>query len=917
MEHKHGVYDSDTHFSINAVTRQIRSDPKQKTVLMQNDHNSERFTFELPRIIEGHDMSLCNQVEVHYLNSDAKDKKSFHKGLYPVEDLQISPDDPEKVVCSWLISQNATQIVGKLSFRLRFKCVEDGVITYAWHTAIFADVSVSDGINADETFEMDYVDIIEQWKFALKKEVTDEVNAGVSEWAEIESGKVRGEMTAFSAQWNDALNVERKRIDNIVALPNGSTTGDAELMDIRVDADGETHDSAGTAVRSQVMKAREVISSLFEKKNNSNLFDPLSCVMDSGISGTSGKFVETLTHWRTKKLPTNGASSIVCNYAVYKWAFYDANGAFISTVLQTTSYIKPCSVPENAAFFAVQFQEHIISFSDRFNVCVLADVTIPGYMGGKYRLPTKMIDGEIPFLVGSIVEDGNNLFDPLACCDQRAMTDSGDYFASAGFWVSDCISVHGYQYITINAPYHKAVFYDLANAAIACVEAVMYSGISVPAGSHYVRFQFDESAYPFSDRFSVIVCGERNITDTKPRYMISQQSVDGLGILSGLVKTDENNLLDPAKCMSGKAFASATGIITKNEKFWTTDFIPAVGITDIVANVQIYKYAWLDANRNVLAVKEAAPEGAVFLLVQFEEATVPFDSRFDIVLCDSAKEISLVKPRYYITAGGANNEVDKMGQFKFSIPLTGTTYMSDHTFINGQLYVINASSDDHSEYAGVTVYDVDFDAERSQYVRAFKHNLGHANSIDYCAGNGCLILGDGSNNSTLPGYIFILPDAASKTTWEYNDCIVVDLSAENWGIKMNVVWGDYNHGEHNIAYVITNNNTNVHKILLTKTNGQFDGGYIVLDEWETDFVDVNQGAVYRNGKLYIGIGHSQIWALEYTLGAQGMVTKKQLKDVFYDASGNVLKNPFTEGITIEGDYLCIGSTDGAVLVYKM
>ena len=51
--------------------------------------------------------------------------------------------------------------------------------------------------------------------------------------------------------------------------------------------------------------------------------------------------------------------------------------------------------------------------------------------------------------------------------------------------------------------------------------------------------------------------------------------------------------------------------------------------------------------------------------------------------------------------------------------------------------------------------------------------------------------------------------------------------------------------------------------------------------------------------------------------AQGMVTKKQLKDVFYDASGNVLKNPFTEGITIEGDYLCIGSTDGAVLVYKM
>lgn len=258
MEHKHGVYDSDTRFSINSTTRQIKSDPKHKTTLMQNDHNSERFTFELPRYIEQHDMSLCNQVEVHYLNSDAKDKNSFRKGLYTVEDLQINPDDPEKVVCSWLISQNATQLVGKLSFRLRFKCVEDGVITYAWHTAINADISVSDGINADESFEMDYVDIIEQWKEAVRiefaqwhEETVAEMSDEITAWKEVESGKIRGEMTAFSAQWNDALNVERKRIDQFVALPEGSTAGDAELMDIRVGADGNTYDTAGEAVRGQ------------------------------------------------------------------------------------------------------------------------------------------------------------------------------------------------------------------------------------------------------------------------------------------------------------------------------------------------------------------------------------------------------------------------------------------------------------------------------------------------------------------------------------------------------------------------------------------------------------------------------------------------------------------------------------------
>ena len=265
MEHKHPVIDSDTRFIINPVTRQIRNDSNRKITLIQNDHNSERFTFSLDRIVEGHDMSLCNAVEVHYLNI-SKDGKTKNSGRYTIKDFQLDPEDNSKVIGSWLISNNATQLVGSLNFLVFFKCVEDGVITYGWHTAIHTGIFISDGINADELFEMEYVDIIEQWMESLRiqfsqweDETVARMNEDITAWKDVESGKVRGEMTAFSAQWNEALATERARIDNIVQLPEGSTTGDAELMDIRVGVNGTSYASAGTAVREQMKELSDSI----------------------------------------------------------------------------------------------------------------------------------------------------------------------------------------------------------------------------------------------------------------------------------------------------------------------------------------------------------------------------------------------------------------------------------------------------------------------------------------------------------------------------------------------------------------------------------------------------------------------------------------------------------------------------------
>ena len=75
----------------------------------------------------------------------------------------------------------------------------------------------------------------------------------------------KDEVTAQLAQKasKQELVVERSRIDGIATLAQGSTTGDAELMDLRVGADGVTYTNAGEAVRNQLKEINEDLGRVF------------------------------------------------------------------------------------------------------------------------------------------------------------------------------------------------------------------------------------------------------------------------------------------------------------------------------------------------------------------------------------------------------------------------------------------------------------------------------------------------------------------------------------------------------------------------------------------------------------------------------------------------------------------------------
>lgn len=159
MGHIHDVIDTDIHYKIDGISRTIINVNETKRQLVQYDHNSERLTFEIPRKVDGHDFSECNMVEVHFENVDVFEKNKS-SGIYIVDDLHVKEDDEETVVLSWLVSGDATEYVGTLNFIIRFACVTDGYVDYAWNTTVFKGISILSGLYNSDFIAREQYDII-------------------------------------------------------------------------------------------------------------------------------------------------------------------------------------------------------------------------------------------------------------------------------------------------------------------------------------------------------------------------------------------------------------------------------------------------------------------------------------------------------------------------------------------------------------------------------------------------------------------------------------------------------------------------------------------------------------------------------------------------------------------------------------
>ena len=207
MAHTHDVYDMENHFEINGSSRFIKETSETKLVVVQGDHKSEVLTFKMPRYIDGHDMTLCNKIRIHYINLDTKTNNKS-ADVYEVTDLTLCEECEDVLTFTWTIEAPATKYSGTLSFLVKFECTEGENVLYQWNTAKYVSVNVLAGIDNSEEFVEKYSNVLEEWYNELTRGADSIEELNQQALAEIELAKedakedIQGKADATMAEMN-------------------------------------------------------------------------------------------------------------------------------------------------------------------------------------------------------------------------------------------------------------------------------------------------------------------------------------------------------------------------------------------------------------------------------------------------------------------------------------------------------------------------------------------------------------------------------------------------------------------------------------------------------------------------------------------------------------------------------------------
>lgn len=328
---------------------------------VESDDGVKRLYFKCPRYHGEFDLSKF-KVNINYMNA-------LKLGdVYKVDDAVVSNGF---ITFSWLVGRYALMKEGQVLFNVCLKLVEgegeDAEVLKEFNTVPYK-VHVQEGLETTEQVVQRYPDLVETWQEELFGRFYGRIDDTLTIEGQAADAKKTGDnfkslatdISKVSTERAAEIAVERARIDQLSKLPNGSTAGDAELMDIRVGMNGVTYEDAGTAVREQIKDVNTRTNFMIGECNpldktydNYTLFEDTACDR-SGIFITSSGcttygFVAELDFyiWNEKQVGNESYLSI----ALYKGGS-PAERNFVSiarynrTINTLPTYDAPLYVPK-------------------------------------------------------------------------------------------------------------------------------------------------------------------------------------------------------------------------------------------------------------------------------------------------------------------------------------------------------------------------------------------------------------------------------------------------------------------------------------------------------------------------------------------------------------------------------------------
>lgn len=528
---------------------------------------------------------------------------------------------------------------------------------------------------------------------------------------------------------------------------------------------------------------------------------------------------------------------------------------------------------------------------------------------------------------------------------------------------------------------------ESATEAAASADAAQLSADAAQLSANASQLSAENSANSAEDSANSALEARETVADTNSQIALLQSRVDNI-IPEGTQTEGNTELLDIRVAFNGQEYTSAGDSVRAQDSYslalgdnTVKDFLgvepirmskqyvyintagSVVDITTPNTSTRTWRYAVIACSPGdeftINATGGNAPRGWCFIDTDgvplsrarqnvpsvMEHITAPANSAY-LVINDEANntsykgnalKISEQISAVYETLGDEYVNYTKENATPFkqikNYDLLAMNYIhaaSSLTFIGDRLLMFTPSNDQHTTYAYLGVFRVDFDSLDLTYEFSIRHNFGHANTVDYCEANDTLVLGNGGDSgNTEPDQIYIIEDFSDKLAAVnpngnmnlYDVAKIIDLDdlGLDWGKQVNVCWAGGNNGAYDQVIEFSNDGTTQTFRLvqlgkgsndlgtgniLTVGNNEFNGTFKVLSTWTRpyDTTIANNDTQLYGDYLFEISGHTGLHVSRDEFMSDGSIYSHRQRNKVYDSAGDEMYY-INEGIAIKNGIL--------------